>query len=101
MRVACSASLRVTPLETRACFNVSPNTPIVAVRLPHLPYARSLEDLVPPRHAIGFDANGQPSCVQCPELPVGSRLQRVLRAAAASRLLAGNTIEMRSSSAMR
>src|SRR3954466_14353675 len=34
MRVACSASLRVTPLETRACLSVSPKTLIVTIWLP-------------------------------------------------------------------
>src|SRR5215211_2386058 len=61
MRVACSASLRVTPLETRACLSVSPKTLIVTIRLPSPRHTNAQGPSLPYLHRIGFTTFGQPS----------------------------------------
>src|SRR5215217_2833462 len=60
MRVACSASLRVTPLETRACLSVSPKTLIVTIRLPSPRRTNAQGPSIPLFHRIGFTPFGQP-----------------------------------------
>src|SRR5215218_976362 len=59
MRVACSASLRVTPLETRACLSVSPKTLIVTIRLPSPRRTNAQGPSIPLFHRIGFTRFGQ------------------------------------------
>src|SRR5215208_7086190 len=61
MRVACSASLRVTPLETRACLSVSPKTLIVTIRLPSPRRTDARGPSLPWLHRIGFTTIGQPN----------------------------------------
>src|SRR5215208_179823 len=61
MRVACSASLRVTPLETRACLSVSPKTLIATIRLPSPRHTNAQGPSAPLLHRIGFLPFGQPN----------------------------------------
>src|SRR5215213_2513724 len=60
MRVACSASLRVTPLETRACLSVSPKRLIVTIRLPSPRHTNGQGPSIPCLHRIGSRTFGQP-----------------------------------------
>src|SRR5215207_4513980 len=100
MRVACSASLRVTPLETRACLSVSPKTLIVTIWLPS-PRRTNAQGPSPPLfHRIGFlpfeQLNGPTGCCQ-----FRVRTGKELRAPSLLAPFRGQAIEERGRPSMR
>ena len=78
-RVACSASLRVTPLEIRACRHVSPKTPIAIVAMPaKSTFGRTVSSRDRPgvgRRAPGRSAAGWRAAERRPE-PADARAPR-------------------------